>query len=78
MLKPGKASLSAFTDLVTILNLCSCCCVAIIVLRLFLVVPWVGLSPVMVALGGHTHLLIESIQNGIIYDKMGKNDTNLL
>ena len=32
-------------------------------------VPWFGLSPVMVALCGHTHLLFESIQNGIMYEK---------
>ena len=39
--------------LVSLLKLCYFCCVAVIVLCLFLVVPWVGLWSVIVTFSGH-------------------------
>ena len=44
--------------LVISLFACSECHVVVIVLCLFLTVPWVGLKYVFVAFPGHTHLLL--------------------
>ena len=46
-------------QLVGLLLLCSECRVAVVVLCLFLAMPWVGLWRVTVAFPSHTHLLLE-------------------
>ena len=44
-------------ELIALLQLSSCCRVAVSIVCLFLAVPWVGLWYVLVAFPGHTHLL---------------------
>ena len=54
-------------ELVALLELCSCCGVAVSVLCLFLTVPWNDLWSVIVAFPGHTHLLFEPSNNNCIH-----------
>ena len=47
------------TELVVLLELCYCCCIAVNVLFLFVQVSWVCLWPVIVASNGLNFLLVE-------------------